>query len=140
MRVGTKEKKEILGDIDIQPLLNMRKILRKSFKKIESKVDFTELEEMGIIKGFELSYELIWKTLKKFLNVQGVEALSPREVFRLSSQFGYLENPQIWFEFGKERNLTTHVYNENVFRHIIIFIPEFLIEFEKVVKKLENLK
>lgn len=139
MNIEIKEKK-VFGEIDIQPLINMEIVLNKFFKKFQDDEDFTELEEMGLVKGFEISYELTWKTLKKVLEFQGVEALNPREVFRLSAQFGYLENSQVWFDFGKERSLTTHVYDENVFHNLINFISKFLNEFRKIIKKLEELK
>lgn len=139
MNQAIKEKKLIFGDIDIQPLINMEEIMSNSFKRIEEE-EHNELEEMGIIKGFEISYELSWKILKRILNSQGVEALSPREVFRLSAQFGYIKDTQTWFDFGKERNLTTHVYDENAFTNIINFIPKFLIEFRKLIKTLKTLK
>ncbi|WNE40295.1 MAG: hypothetical protein GBAus27B_000362 [Mycoplasmataceae bacterium] len=98
------------------------------------------LEEMGIIKAFEISYELAWKTLKKILEIQGVEALNHRKVFRSSAQFGYLEDPQVWFDFGKERNMTTHVYDGDTFQNILNFIPKFLKEFRKLINNLEQIK
>jgi nucleotidyltransferase substrate binding protein (TIGR01987 family) len=134
-----KKEKIILGTINIQPLINMKIIMVNSFEKFESE-ERTELEEMGIIKTFEVSYELAWKTLKKILEIQGVEALSPREVFRSSSQFGYLEDPQIWFDFGKERNMTAHVYDGDTFQNILNFIPKFLKEFRKLINNLEQIK
>ncbi|WNE41411.1 MAG: hypothetical protein AM1032_000151 [Mycoplasmataceae bacterium] len=137
---ATVKKNIILNEIDIQPLINMEIILNKFFKNVQEDEDFTEIEEMGLVKGFEISYELTWKTLKKVLEIQGVEALNPREVFRLSAQFGYIEDSQVWFDFGKERNLTTHVYDENIFHNLINFISKFLNEFRKVIGKLEGLK
>jgi len=48
------DKKEI---IDIQPLLRMRELLKKSLTALEEeKLD--ELGEMGAIQAFEVSYEL----------------------------------------------------------------------------------
>jgi hypothetical protein len=52
-----KKEKIILGTINIQPLINMEIIMVDSFEKFESE-ERTELEEMGIIKAFEVSYEL----------------------------------------------------------------------------------
>ncbi|KLL01847.1 MAG: nucleotidyltransferase substrate binding protein [Mycoplasmataceae bacterium RC_NB112A] len=86
----TKEK------IDLQPLFWMKTLLENSLTRLEEeKLD--ELGQMGAIQAFEVSYELVWKTLQKFLAWEGRETRSPRETFRLAAQFGYLDNPQIWF-------------------------------------------
>jgi len=46
-----KEEKKI---IDIQPLLRMRKLLKKSLQDVED-----ELDEMAAVQAFEVSYELV---------------------------------------------------------------------------------
>ena len=125
--------------IDIQPLWRMKKLLEKALNKIEEeKLD--ELGEMGAIQAFEVSYELVWKTLQRFLGQEGKEAHSPRETFRLAAQFGYLDNPQVWFKFGEERNLTSHTYQEEIITHILNLLPKFISELEKLIKTLEEKK
>ena len=67
--------------IDIQPLWRMRELLKKALNKIEEeKLD--ELGEMGAIQAFEVSYELVWKTLQKFLDQEGEkEPVVPGKLF-----------------------------------------------------------
>jgi len=44
--------------IDLQPLVRMKDLLKKSLTRLESeKLD--ELGEMGVIQAFEVSYELV---------------------------------------------------------------------------------
>jgi nucleotidyltransferase substrate binding protein (TIGR01987 family) len=95
---------------------------------------------MGAIQAFEISYELVWKTLQKILNQQGVEARSPRETFRLSAQFGYLDNPQTWIDFGQERNLTSHAYREEVLHELLNLLPQFIPELTKIITNLQTRK
>jgi nucleotidyltransferase substrate binding protein (TIGR01987 family) len=74
------------------------------------------------------------------LGQEGKEAHSPRETFRLAAQFGYLDNPQVWFKFGEERNLTSHTYQEEIITHILNLLPEFISELDKLIKNLEKKK
>lgn len=37
---------------------------------------------MAVIKAYEFSFELSWKTLKDLLHHEGIDALLPREVLR----------------------------------------------------------
>ena len=129
-----ESKKEI---INIQPLLRMKELLSKSLTKLEEeKLD--ELSEMGAIQAFEVCFELAWKTLQKFLIREGKEARSPRETFRLAAQFGYLDNPQVWFKFGEERNLTTHTYREDILTELLNLLAPFVKELEKLINNLEE--
>lgn len=115
----------------------MRDLLKRSLAKLEEeKLD--ELGEMGVIQAFEISYELAWKTLQKFLGQEGKETRSPRETFRLAAQWGYIDNPQIWFSFGEERNLTTHTYREDVLTELLNLLPFFVKELEQLIKNLEE--
>ena len=123
--------------IDLQPLLRMKELLKRSLIKLEGK-KLDELGEMGAIQAFEVSYELVWKTLQKFLAKEGKETRSPRETFRLAAQFGYLDNPQIWFKFGEERNLTAHTYWEDVLTELLNLLSPFVKELEQIIKNLEE--
>jgi nucleotidyltransferase substrate binding protein (TIGR01987 family) len=51
----------------------------------------SKLEQQGMIKAFEFTYELAWNTLKEFLENQGVQDLfGPRAVIRASFKVGLL--------------------------------------------------
>jgi len=123
--------------IDLQPLIRMKDLLAKSLTRLEAeKLD--ELGEMGIIQAFEVSYELVWKTLQKILNKQGIDVYSPRETFRLAAQSNYLTDPKVWFDFGKERNLTTHTYQEEIVTHLLNFLPSFVKELTQFITHLQT--
>ena len=115
----------------------MKKLLEEALIKLErEKLD--ELGQMGAIQAFEVSYELVWKTLQKFLGKEGKESHSPRETFRLAAQFGYLNNPQTWFNFGEERNLSTHTYREDILIELLNLLSPFVKELDNLVKTLEK--
>lgn len=93
----------ILGKIIITPLLKAQKTLESALEEAES-----NLERDGAIQRFEYTYELIWKVLKKILSFKDVNVNSPRDVFREAAKQGIIEDPKIWFEFIKKRNLTVY--------------------------------
>ena len=66
----------------------------------------------SVIQRFEFSWELAWKMLKLRLAFLGVEALSPRDVFRQSLQAGLIQDGNVWTEAQLHRNLTSHTYDE----------------------------
>jgi nucleotidyltransferase substrate binding protein (TIGR01987 family) len=65
------------------------------------------------IQRFEFTFELMWKTLKAYLEDKGVNDLySPRDVIRTAFRAGIIENDLKWLEMIKTRNMTSHIYNE----------------------------
>lgn len=62
------------------------------------------------IQAFEMCFELAWKYLQARLDVTGLEAYSPRAVFRASGKVGLVDNVEAWLYFAQQRNLTVHTY------------------------------
>ncbi len=81
---------------------------------------FTEVERNGIragvIQNFEVTYELAWKMIARWLNanVGGAVAdgLARRQLFRLAAQNRLIHDVETWMKFHETRNLTSHTYNE----------------------------
>lgn len=67
------------------------------------------------IQRFEFSFEMCWKTLKRFLEHEGVRAKSAREVFQEAFRLGWLkEGDKFWYQMLEDRNLTSHTYDQKV--------------------------
>jgi nucleotidyltransferase substrate binding protein (TIGR01987 family) len=64
-----------------------------------------EVIGMAVIKAYEFSFELSWKTLKDWLSHEGIDALVPREVLRQAFAAGRLEDGQLWIDMLEQRNL-----------------------------------
>lgn len=71
-----------------------------------------ELIRMAVIKAYEFTFELSWKTLKDFLIYNGVDAKLPREVLKQAFATGLLNNGQLWIDMLEERNLMAHTYDD----------------------------
>jgi len=88
---------------------------KKAFDKLEkycSVENMNEMEEQGLIKAFEYTYELAWKTLQDLLHEKGFEQIvGPKPVIDQSFQNGYIQNGQAWVRMHKSRNLTSHTYD-----------------------------
>ena len=70
------------------------------------------IERAGMIQFFEVAFELSWKVLKDFLEEEGFTVKSPRDAIKTAFQYGFIENADIWLEALKDRNLTTHTYDD----------------------------
>jgi nucleotidyltransferase substrate binding protein (TIGR01987 family) len=71
----------------------------------------SELEQQGLIQGFEFTHELAWNLLKDFLEAQGIAGLiGSRDAIRTAFKNGLLADGETWMEMIKARNLSSHTY------------------------------
>lgn len=82
------------------------------------------------IQRFEYSFELAWKMLKRRLEMDvpstdAVDALSYRAMIRVAAERGLLANPQAWFDYRDQRNLTSHTYDAAVAQRVYACVADF---------------
>ena len=69
----------------------------------------------AIIQRFEFCYEICWKVMKMYLENEGIEeAKSPRSTFREAFKVELIDDGEAWIDMLKDRNLTSHVYDEEM--------------------------
>lgn len=69
------------------------------------------LIQMALIKAFEMTFELAWKTIKDYLNYNGIEAKLPREVIKQAFANDIILDGQCWIDMLEDRNLMAHTYD-----------------------------
>lgn len=100
------------------------------------------LEEQGIIQAFEYNHELAWNLLKDYLSEFGglVDLIGSRDTTREAFKRGLIEKGELWMSMIKSRDLSSHTYNEDTAKGLLNIIPEYFVEFEKLVAKFTKLK
>ncbi|MGL6100023.1 MAG: nucleotidyltransferase substrate binding protein, partial [Fusobacteriaceae bacterium] len=87
----------------------------KAFLQLNEFIEKGELnkfEVQGLIKCFEYNFELGWKVMKDYLELEGFEPKSPRSSIQMAFQNGLLENAHLWIDALEKRNLMAHTYDE----------------------------
>jgi nucleotidyltransferase substrate binding protein (TIGR01987 family) len=102
----------------------------------------SRLEQQGLIQAFEFTHELVWNTLKDFLEGRGVQNLyGSKDATRKAFEVGLLENGTVWMDMIQSRNLTSHTYDEATAARIAAAICDtYFAEFDALRLKLEALK
>ncbi len=91
------------------------------------------------LQSFEFSYELLWKTLKIFLEeIHGVRAVSPRQVFKEAFALSLIEKEQIFIEMIESRNTLSHTYNEGQAMKIYKKCSDYLSVMKSVLAQLNK--
>lgn len=127
----------------VQRFRNFNKAFTQ-LKKFIDKKNLNELEEQGLIKSFEYTYELAWNTLKDYFEYQGNNHLNgSRDAINEAFKNGIITDGENWMNMFKDRNLTSHTYNESTAKEIVsnIFVNYFKlftnlkIEMEKLIQE-----
>lgn len=95
---------------------------QKAMLKLDEAVDmdeYTEMEREALIKRFEYSIELAWKTLQDLLKDKGyIDITGPKPVVKQAFNDGYISDNEGWIEMLDARNLTSHTYVEETAQEI----------------------
>lgn len=81
--------------------------------------NYSELELAGVIQFFVFSQELAWNTLKDLLYVEGIDAKTPRAVWREAHSAGFVEDIDTALGTIAFRNELSHRYSEVMARRAV---------------------
>lgn len=104
-----------------QRFQNYEKAFRRLARAIEvvKATPDDDLLQSGLVQTYEYTFELAWKTLKDYLESEGFLLRSPRETIRQGFQSGYIANAEDWLQALADRNLTVHIYDDEVIARVL---------------------
>ena len=89
------------------------------------------------IQRFEFTFELIWKTLKAYLQKQGAKELFfPRDVLKSAYQAKLIEDNPQWLKMLETRNLTSHLYKESMAEQAYASFKNYLPLIKELIERL----
>ena len=104
--------------------------------------DLVETLRAGVIQSFEFTYELSWKFMKRWVEENGValsvDGVTRRELFRIAAEHLLINDVDQWMSFHKDRNLTSHTYDEETAESICAVAFEFREYAEDLLAKLQE--
>lgn len=104
--------------------------------------EFSDLEKQGLVKCFEIAFDLAWKTLKDYLVEQGYpDVMGPHSVIKQAFTDGLIVDGNEWVRMLESRNDSAHTYDETIIEEIIeSFSKNYYILFDQLDRKLTALK
>lgn len=113
-------------------------LLGKSVTRLREASDKTEKHKLdkeiyrdATIQRFEFTVELFWKTLKRILENEKIDARTPKQVLRESYQVGLINDEEYWLMMLEDRNRSSHTYSEKAAKEVYGRIKKYVIFLEK---------
>ena len=129
--------------LDITSLEKVTNSLEKAIKEYE-RTD-SEYVRDSCIQRFEYTYELSWKTIKRFIeetapNPSIIDLMSFQELIRDANEKGLLLTDwETWKLYRMYRGTTSHAYDEDKANEIYNELPGFLNEIQYLIKQLKKM-
>lgn len=96
----------------------------------------------GVIQNFEVTYELSWKFIKRWLeqNIGNsyVDGVSRRELFRLAAESLLISDVDKWMKYHKGRNETSHTYDALTAEDVYQLAMDFVHDAKQLLMNLEE--
>lgn len=111
--------------------------LKEAVYELEKSIT-NDIVRDGVIQRFEFTYELAWKTTKEYLEDLGiVDTNSPKAVIKEAFAQKLILNEDIWLLMLRDRNMTSHVYKEEMAQEIADRIRKsYVKEFEDLFNQM----
>ena len=95
-------------------------LLREAVE-LQQERPLSDLEKEGVIQRFEYTWELAWKTIKDYLENEGVvlEKITPKAVIVAALEARIIIRQEDWMRALDDRNRMSHVYSKIVFAKIV---------------------
>lgn len=94
--------------------------LKRQYRSLSGYLDITDLSDKNIsatTADFDRLFELAWKTLKSYLFIDlgmyEAKTGSPREILKISTAQGLLQDDLDWLSMLKDRNDDSHIYRKS---------------------------
>jgi len=119
--------------------------LQAAAKNVARMEQFNEVEQKGIragvIQNFEVTYELCWKLMDRWLSTNlganVVDGIQRRELFRLAAQQRLIADVDVWWQYHQARNTTSHIYDERRTEAVYSAIGDFVHDARALLTALE---
>ena len=95
-----------------------------------------------MIRRFEFSIELFWEYIRTFMETGkkiNLESIAPADVVRSACQYRFIseDDTRRCIDMIKSRNLTSHIYKEDIAEQLAREIPAYYTLMQKVLDALQ---
>lgn len=134
--------------LELESLENAIHKLEKSIQYSQSELAKNDSEVFeqfrnSVIQCYKFTYELCWKMLKRRIEADAadpalIDRISYKELIRTGAERGLITTPASWFLYRKNRNLTSHTYDEIVAQKVYARALNFLNDAKQILNKLKT--
>lgn len=121
-----------MSDPRVDPYFNARRALAQLEAFVQQSRG-NDMDRAAVIQAFGFTFEAFWKAFKKIVEAQGQAAPFPRVAIAGAFQLGVIDDENTWLDMIRDRNQTSHTYNESISKAIYANITSHYVKaFQRV--------
>ena len=123
----------------MSPTANFEKTIRELRKYLAIPIQ-NDRDRAGVIQAFEFTFEQCWKSIQKIAGTSGVAVGSPKAAFTYALENAWIDpsDEGFWLEMIKDRNLTSHTYQEDLAKEVFGRIRDrYVAMFDAILVKMK---
>ena len=112
----------------------------KALALLEKQTNRNDYEDENIaatLHFYETAFELAWKLLKDYLQLEGFIIKSPREAIKKAFQINIIADGTLWIEMLDTRNNISHIYDEKMARNLFDKVKSTHVNALKLLRDLQ---
>jgi nucleotidyltransferase substrate binding protein (TIGR01987 family) len=113
-----------MGDIRWKQRLDIYQKALAQLSEFLAQESLNKFEVQGLIQCFEYTFELGWKTIKDYLEQEGLDVKTPRSAIQTAFHTELIRDGHVWIDMLEKRNLMAHSSN-----------PEYAIQAERLIRE-----
>ncbi len=124
-------------------VFQLRKALEYSTSNLAKQdIELFQQFRNSVIQCFEFTYELCCKMLERQLTLllpasDTATKLAFNDLLREAAQYGLIDNPESWIQYRRERNITSHTYDDVLAQEVYEIAPSFFVDAKKLLAILQ---
>jgi nucleotidyltransferase substrate binding protein (TIGR01987 family) len=100
-----------------------------------------EVVRAGVVQNFEFTYELCWKFMKRWLEINltpgMMEGITRKQLFRYAAENHLIDDYDQWVRYHDLRNKTSHIYDHETANLIFAEAGKFAKDARKFLLAIE---
>jgi len=118
---------------------NLTNALKRLKEILELKSDNKMVQRDASIQRFEFTIEAFWKFLRRLIEFSGEkEVLFPKQIMQKAFSYHLINDEKLWISMLKDRNMTSHIYDEDQINEIFKRIKKYYPEMQKTYDLLKE--
>jgi len=109
---------------------------------LDAPISERDVIRAGVIQNFEFTYELCWKFMKRWIEMnighEVVDGVTRRELYRLAAENKLVDEVNKWMEFHGARNISSHTYDEDTAKEVVLVAFDFLMYARSFLEQLRG--
>ena len=103
--------------------------------------DMWDVIRAGVIQNFEITYELSWKMIARWLDIyiaSGTGNVGKPQLYRIAAKYELIHDVEAWIDYHKARNTTSHRYGKGEAVQVHATALEFVHDAKRLLNELES--